>query len=484
MASSPVGQEAEFARTSTSTETAQLLDLLSRSDRARGILRVAVVGDVHGAWSDADAVAMRALEADVLAFVGDFGNEAVPVVERISKVGELIAKSRGRGGGGRSGGGRSGIKKVPGVAVVCGNHDAWNSMTARGRERGRERARAAAAAKAAAATASGGGGGGGGATAEEEDDGGGDDDASAGGGGHGERNNSGDPLVPAAASPGVAKQLRLLGRLHVGFSWRAFGDDDDEAEGGAGAGAGAGAAAAAAAGGTAAGSPPSAFAAVVGGRPFSQGGPDFKRVDQFYREMYGVEGFEDSAERIARGLREAAAHLGKRGKGGANNDGGADNNNDDDDDDDDDEDKGTALLLIAHNGPSGLGGLKHDICGADFLEDGGDWGDPDLEEALRRVREHGGGERQQEEEEEEETAEAAATATTTAATTTTSTSSPSCFASASPCLVAFGHMHRSLRHVSSAFKERNAVEICPETGEDFFEKFRFLLLLLLGSRSE
>ena len=175
------GEEADIARTSTSTETARLLDLLSRSDRPRGIIRVAVVGDVHGAWSGADAAAMRALGADVLAFVGDFGNEAVAVVERVSKVAEQIGIEAGRGGGG----------KVPGVAVVCGNHDAWNSMTARGRERGRERALAAAAA--------------GGGASEAAAGSGANDDA-------GERNNnSGDPLsIAATASNATPRRPRWV----------------------------------------------------------------------------------------------------------------------------------------------------------------------------------------------------------------------------------------------------------------------------------
>lgn len=392
MASSSSPAEADLDR--TSTETRQLLDRLARSDSSAGVLRVAVVGDVHGAWSDADAAAMRCLEADCLAFVGDFGNEAVPVVDRISK----IAKQIGRRGGG----------KVPGVAVVCGNHDAWNSMTERGRERGRERALAAAAAAAAAV--------GGGAAVENDD---GDDNEG--------KNASGDPLVPAAASPGVAKQLRLLGKSHVGFSWRAFGEGGEEEEE----------------------ERSKSLLAVVGGRPFSQGGPDFNRVERFYREMYGVEDFKGSTERIVRSLREAAAHLSSKTKEETRK-----SKSESGGDGDDDED-GAALVLIAHNGPSGLGKAKHDICGADFLDAGGDWGDPDLEEALRRVRSREG--------EEGEDDEAAA-----------STAGTSFSVSASPCLVAFGHMHRSLRHASSAFKERNAVEICAETGEKIvIFSFRF-----------
>jgi len=397
-----LAMEADLARTSTSTETSQLLDLLARSDPRAGIFRVAVVGDVHGAWSEADVAAMGCLEADLLTFVGDFGNEAVGVVEEISKVAARIEK-KGRGGGG---GGKS---KIPSVAVVCGNHDAWNSMTARGRERGRERAAAAAAAAAGVAAAE-----------NDKDD---DNNAASE-----QKNNCGDPLVPPAASPGVSKQLRLLGRSHVGFSWLAFDDEDGETEG--------------------EGNKKTTLA-VVGGRPFSQGGPDFKRVEQFYREMYGVEGFEDSTEKTVRALRGAAAHLSKAKEKEKGKKNGNENENENDDD------KGAAVVLIAHNGPSSLGEQKHDICGADFLEDGGDWGDPDLEEALRRVRSR------EDEEEDEEEAEGAAAA----ATATTSSSFSSASVSATPCLVTFGHMHRSLRHASSAYKERNAVEVCAETGK-------------------
>jgi uncharacterized protein (TIGR04168 family) len=39
------------------------------------------------------------------------------------------------------------------------------------------------------------------------------------------------------------------------------------------------------------------------------------------------------------------------------------------------------VLWLAHNGPYGLGGNGTDIWGADFLRDGGDWGDTDLQTA-------------------------------------------------------------------------------------------------------
>jgi uncharacterized protein (TIGR04168 family) len=47
------------------------------------------------------------------------------------------------------------------------------------------------------------------------------------------------------------------------------------------------------------------------------------------------------------------------------------------------------LLVLAHNGPSGLGAAKTDLWGCDFREQGGDWGDSDLAEALGHARSAG-----------------------------------------------------------------------------------------------
>ena len=44
------------------------------------------------------------------------------------------------------------------------------------------------------------------------------------------------------------------------------------------------------------------------------------------------------------------------------------------------------LIFLAHNGPVGLGENAHDMWGCDFKEDGGDWGDPDLSEAINHAR--------------------------------------------------------------------------------------------------
>jgi hypothetical protein len=47
------------------------------------------------------------------------------------------------------------------------------------------------------------------------------------------------------------------------------------------------------------------------------------------------------------------------------------------------------ILVLAHNGPSGLGSSRHAIFGCDFRAGDGDWGDPDLGEALQYARDAG-----------------------------------------------------------------------------------------------
>lgn len=50
---------------------------------------------------------------------------------------------------------------------------------------------------------------------------------------------------------------------------------------------------------------------------------------------------------------------------------------------------GVPLIILAHNGPLGLGDRRGDICGRDFHRDEGDWGDPDLAEAVRYATQQG-----------------------------------------------------------------------------------------------
>ncbi|MFO1054847.1 MAG: TIGR04168 family protein [Planctomycetota bacterium] len=93
---------------------------------------------------------------------------------------------------------------------------------------------------------------------------------------------------------------------------------------------------------------PGAGLTLIGARPFSWGGRDL-RSPELYRELYGVESHEESAERIV-DLVSRAQH----------------------------ED----LLMVAHNGPFGLSRRPGDIWGKDFGRPGGDWGDRDLRLAL------------------------------------------------------------------------------------------------------
>ncbi|MBE9033082.1 TIGR04168 family protein [filamentous cyanobacterium LEGE 11480] len=73
-------------------------------------LRIAIVGDVHNQWDEADHRTLEALGVDLVLFVGDFGNEAVNIVRQISQL--ALPK-----------------------AVVMGNHDAWYSATSWGKQR-------------------------------------------------------------------------------------------------------------------------------------------------------------------------------------------------------------------------------------------------------------------------------------------------------------------------------------------------------------
>lgn len=73
-------------------------------------LKVAVIGDVHDQWDQGDAAALYHLGVDLALFVGDFGNEAVALVQQIADL------------------------DLP-KAVILGNHDAWYSATAWGRKK-------------------------------------------------------------------------------------------------------------------------------------------------------------------------------------------------------------------------------------------------------------------------------------------------------------------------------------------------------------
>ena len=201
---------------------------------------IAIVGDVHNQWSEADSLALQHLEVDLALFVGDFGNEAVDVVRQVAAV------------------------PVP-KAAIMGNHDAWYSASSWGRKKA---------------------------------------------------------PYDRSQEDRVQQQLDLLGEAHVGFSKLDF---------------------------------PQLDLSVVGSRPFSWGG-DTWRNSEFYRDRYNIKNFAESTEQIVASAKAAAAQT---------------------------------LILIAHNGPTGLGSSTESICGRDWKAEGGDYGDPDLTAAICQVRESG-----------------------------------------------------------------------------------------------
>lgn len=96
---------------------------------------------------------------------------------------------------------------------------------------------------------------------------------------------------------------------------------------------------------------PAAGVSVIGARPFSWGGPSL-RSPELYDEIYGVHTMRQSAAAIV----DAARHAQHRD-----------------------------LVLLAHNGPLGLGEQPADMFGKDFGKPGGDWGDRDLALAIQRI---------------------------------------------------------------------------------------------------
>lgn len=137
----------------------------------------------------------------------------------------------------------------------------------------------------------------------------------------------------------VQQQMDLLGAAHVGYSKLDF---------------------------------PDLQLTVVGGRPFSWGGPTWKH-DDFYRDRYGITSMAESTARILDSAASATYDT---------------------------------LLFVGHCGPAGLGDRPEDPCGRDWKPLGGDFGDPDLAEAITQSRSLG----------------------------------------KTIPLVAFGHMHHNLRH--------------------------------------
>lgn len=100
---------------------------------------------------------------------------------------------------------------------------------------------------------------------------------------------------------------------------------------------------------------PSAGVSVIGARPFSWGGQSL-RSPELYAELYGVRTMRQSAAAIVDAARNAQHR---------------------------------DIVILAHNGPLGLGSDPSDIYGKDFGKPGGDWGDYDLALALQRITGYG-----------------------------------------------------------------------------------------------
>ncbi len=83
---------------------------------------------------------------------------------------------------------------------------------------------------------------------------------------------------------------------------------------------------------------------IVGGRPFSWGGTEWKNRD-FYEDRYGIQNFSQSTAQIINAVKDAACEH---------------------------------LIFLGHNGPVGLGEEPESPCGRDWQPLGGDFGDPDL----------------------------------------------------------------------------------------------------------
>jgi uncharacterized protein (TIGR04168 family) len=229
------------------------------------VVKIAIVGDVHDEWEEADAIALQHLGVDLVLFVGDFGNEAVELVGRIAAV------------------------DLP-KAAIFGNHDAWYTASDWGRSK--------------------------------------------------------RPYDPKTEDR-VQQQVDLLGTSYVGYGKLDLPQFD---------------------------------LSIVGSRPYSWGGAEWKYSD-FYEERYGVDSFEASTDRIVEMANAATCNH---------------------------------LIIIGHNGPTGLGEEPESICGKDWGEPiGGDYGDPDLTAAISRLQAVG----------------------------------------KSIPLVTFGHMHHRLRHTKERLRQ-------------------------------
>lgn len=94
---------------------------------------------------------------------------------------------------------------------------------------------------------------------------------------------------------------------------------------------------------------------IVGARPFSWGGSEWKNRE-FYQERYGVTNFAESTARMMQAVAQTAFDT---------------------------------TIFLGHCGPYGLGDRPEDPCGKDWHPPGGDHGDPDFASAIAQTRELG-----------------------------------------------------------------------------------------------
>ena len=94
---------------------------------------------------------------------------------------------------------------------------------------------------------------------------------------------------------------------------------------------------------------------IVAGRPFSMGGP-LVTFPEALERLHQVRSMAESSERL-RALVDAVSTQ--------------------------------HVVFLAHNGPTGLGARAEDIWGRDFDARAGDWGDPDLRDAVEHARARG-----------------------------------------------------------------------------------------------
>jgi uncharacterized protein (TIGR04168 family) len=91
---------------------------------------------------------------------------------------------------------------------------------------------------------------------------------------------------------------------------------------------------------------------IIAARPHSMGGPNLS-FKPYLKKSLGIHSIEESAAKIKEQI---------------------------------DKSQNENIVFFAHNGPTGLGSKRDDIWGCDFKKSEGDFGDPDLEQAIDYAR--------------------------------------------------------------------------------------------------